>query len=155
MRGGLKERFADAETAHGDEYSLLARFIFQDGHFRRTPPAKPKPNAFLPNPLTLKTSAIWRDALPEQDIWNIGDLLGRPRSKAPLARADFDIATVSEAKLTIESDPIPHERHINLCGWPTEKDKQKDVALLLCARSILILREGPSPREAIFTTGGP
>lgn len=137
---GLRKRLADPETAPGNQYSLLARFIFQDGHFRKKPPAKPKPNAFLPNPSTLKTSAIWRDALPDQDIWDIGDLLGRPRSKPPLARADFDIVTVSEAKLTIESDPIPHARHINLCGWPTEKDEQKNVALLLCARSILIIR---------------
>jgi hypothetical protein len=136
----LRRRLADPETAQGNQYSLLARFIFQDSHFRKKPPAKPKPNAFLPNPSSLKTSAIWRDALPDQDIWDIGDLLGRPRSKAPLARADFDIATVSEAKLTIESDPIPHARHINLCGWPTAKDEQKDVALVLCARSILIIR---------------
>jgi hypothetical protein len=77
----------------------------------------------------------------EREIWKIGDLLGVPRNKQPQARADFDVATVSEAKLTIESDPAPHPRHVNLCGWPIEKDAQKSVALLFCARSLLVLRE--------------
>ncbi len=60
-----------------------------------------------------------------------------------MARADFAVAAVSEAKLTIESDTKPHPLHVNLCGWPMEKDKQKSIALLLCARSIPLLREDP------------
>ena len=135
----MRRRFGDAETAQGNKYSLLARFIFQDSHFRKAP-AQAKPNAFLPSPSTLKTSAVWRDTIPDQKIWDIGDLLGKPRLKKPLARADFDVAAVSEAKLTIESDPTPHPRHVNLCGWPTAKDEQKNVALLLCSRAILIIR---------------
>jgi hypothetical protein len=104
-------------------------------------PAKAKPNAFLPDPPKLKASAIWRDKLSEQGIWNIGDLLGTWRSKPPLARADFDLATVSEAKLTIEPDPLPKiPQHLNLCGWPIDKAEQKSIALLLCARSTLIVR---------------
>jgi hypothetical protein len=101
----------------------------------------PKPGAFLPKPSTLKISALWRDDLSEEEIWEIGDLLGTARSKQPLARADFDVAAVSEAKLAVEADPEPHPRHVNLCGWPNEKDEQKSIALLLCARSILLLRE--------------
>jgi hypothetical protein len=118
----------------------LARFIFQKSQFSKLQ-AKPKQGAFLPHPSTLKTSALWRDKLSEEEIWKIGDLLGKERSKQPLARADFDVAAVSEAKLTIEPDPKPHPLHVNLCGWPNEKDEQKSVALLLCARSILLLRE--------------
>lgn len=91
------------------QYSLLARFIFQSGHYRTIAPAKPKPNAFLPDPSKLKSSAIWRDTLPEQEIWEIGDSLGAARSKQPLARADFDVAAVSEA---IEPDPKPHPLHV-------------------------------------------
>ena len=103
-------------------------------------PAKPKPGAFLPKPPTLKISALWRDELPEPEIWKIGDLLGITRTKQPLARADFDAADVSEAKLAIEPDPKPHPRHVNLSGWPIDKDEQKSIALLLCARSTLIVR---------------
>lgn len=94
----------------------------------------------MPHPSTLKISALWRDELLEKDIWKIGDLLGAARSKQPLARADFDTSAVSAAKLEIESDPTPHPRHVNLCGWPSEKDKQKAIALDLCARSTLIVR---------------
>ncbi len=133
---GLRRRPADREVSRSPQYSLLARFIFQGGHYRKKAPATPKPGAFP----TLEISALWRHTLPEHEIWTIGDLLGKPRSQQPLARADFDAATVSEAKLTIEPDPKPHPLHVNLCGWPIDKDEQKSIALLLCARSTLILR---------------
>jgi hypothetical protein len=119
------------------QYSLLARFIFQRSHFSKSP-AKPKPGAFLPAPS--KTSALWRDGLPELEIWEIGDLLGKARGKQPVARADFDSMAVSEAKLEIELDQKPHPRHVNLSKWPIDKAEQKSIALLLCARSTLILR---------------
>jgi hypothetical protein len=104
-------------------------------------PAKAKPGAFLPKPPNLRISAIWRDNIPDQEIWEIGDLLGANRSKRTPARADFGTADVDEAKLTIEPDASTHPRHVNLCGWPIEKDEQKAIALLLCVRSILVLRE--------------
>ena len=138
LSGVLRRRPAEGITS-SPQYSLLARFIFQKSQFSKTP-AKPKQGAFLPHPSTLKISALWRDELLEQDIWEIGDLLGAARVKQPLARADFDTNAVSSAKLEIESDPTPHPRHVNLCGWPSEKDKQKAIALDLCARSTLIIR---------------
>jgi hypothetical protein len=121
-------------------YSFWARFIFQGGHYRKLPPAAPKPNAFLPHPSELKTSAIWTDDLADQEVWSIGDLLGQPRNQQPEARADLHIAAISEAQLTVESDPTPHPRHFNLCGWPVAKDEQKSIALLLCKRSTLMQR---------------
>ena len=102
---------------------------------------KAKPGAFLPQHSTLKISALWRDELSEQEIWKIGDLVGTKRAKQPVARADFDVSAVSEARLVIEPDPEPQNpRHVNLCDWPVEKDEQKSIALLLCARSTLIVR---------------
>ena len=141
MCEGLRRRSAETESANRYQRFLLARFIFQSGHYRKIAPPKPKPNAFLPDPSKLKTSAIWRDKLSEQEIWKTGDLLGTKRGEKPPARADFGIATVSEAKLTIEPDPLPQiPQHLNLCGWPIDKDEQKAIALLLCARSTLIVR---------------
>ena len=137
LSGVLRRQPADEKLSSSPQYSLLARFIFQRSHFSKTPP-KSKPGAFLP--YRSKTSALWRDGLLEPDIWDIGDLLGKARSKQPVARADFDANAVSAAKLEIESDPKPHPRHVNLCGWPTDKDEQKSIALLLCARSTLIVR---------------
>jgi hypothetical protein len=138
LSGVLRRQPAEQKSAAHPHYSLLARFIFQASHCRKEAPAKAKPGAFLPKPLTLKISALWRDALPEQEIWSIGDSLGSARGKQPIARADFDIAVVSEALLSVE--PEPHPRHVNLCGWPTAKDEQKAIALLLCARSALRMR---------------
>ena len=141
MSGVLTGRFAEKGSANRSQYFLLARFIFQAGHCRKEAPAKAKPGAFLPKSSTLKISALWRDELPEQEIWNIGDRLGSARGRQPIARADFDMAVVSEARLSVEPDPEPHPRHVNLCGWPAEKDEQKAVALFLCARSVLLMRE--------------
>src|SRR5712691_1375254 len=112
LSGVLRKRSAETQSASRYHYSLLARFIFQEGHYRKKAPAKPKPGAFLPKPSTLKISALWKDMLSEREIWNIGDLLGTTRSKQPVARADFSAAAVSEAKLTIEPDPEPHPRHV-------------------------------------------
>jgi len=101
-----------------------------------------KPGAFLPESSTLETSALWKDGLLEHEIWQIGLPVGEGRGKPPLARADFDRGTVSKAKLRLEFDPMPHNsRHVNICGWPTAKDEQKSIALLLCKRATLLLRE--------------
>ena len=140
LSGVFRKRPADPMPGGQAKYSLWARFIFQSGHYRKLAPAQPKPNAFLPGPL-LKTSAIWRDALLDREIWEIGALLGSERQQQPKARADLGIAAISEANLTIEPDPAPHPRHFNLCGWPTEKDEQKAIAMVLCANSSLVERK--------------
>jgi|SRR5579859_3956105 len=138
----LTRRSGEIGTVGRHHYSLLARFIFQESHCRKKAPAAPKPGAFLPGPSSLKISALWRDALTEPEIWNAGDLVGRARGKRPVARADFDVVAVAEAKLTVDPDPQPDlPRHVNLSGWPNAKDEQKAIALLLCARSVLLLRE--------------
>jgi hypothetical protein len=136
----LRRRPEDVAPANLHEYAVLARFIFQAGHYRKSPPAKPKPGAFLPKANDQKISAIWRDLLSEQEIWEIGDAVGATRTKQPLARAEFDIETVSQAKLAIEPDPKPHPRHVNLSGWPADKAEQKSIALHLCAHSTLFER---------------
>jgi len=123
------------------QLSYLSRYIYQSGHFSKAN-RRVKQGAFLPDASKLKISAVWIDDLPDLEIWDIGDLLGskRPSPAKTLARADFDAATLPEAKLTSEPDPVPHPRHVNLCGWPKEKDAQKAIALILCSRSTLQIR---------------
>lgn len=86
---------------------------------------------------------MWIDQLSVTEVWDIGDLLATqstaPR-KPPIARANFDTADLQETDLTIEDDKKPHPRHVNLCGWPPEKDAQKAVALILCSRATLNVR---------------
>jgi hypothetical protein len=104
--GVSRKRLAEPGQLGFPQYSTWARFIFQSGHYRKSNPAAPKPNAFLPDPQKLKTSAIWRDELSEAEIWDIGDILGNKRNQKPEARADLEIATLAEAKLTIEPEVI-------------------------------------------------
>ncbi len=100
----------------------------------------PKPAAFLPSENSLKMSAIWVDELAEDEVWQIGDHVGEGRQKPALGRADFQARVVSELELTIEPDPAPHPRHVNICGWPLEKDQRIAIAQDLCVRSALRIR---------------
>jgi hypothetical protein len=137
----LRRLLTDTAFAGRHQYSLLARFLYQGSQFSRTK-RRLKPNAFLPKSSESKISAAWRDELLEDEIWRLGLLAGEGRGKPPLARADFDAEAVSKATLRIESDPMPHNpRHVNVCGWPIEKDERISIAQVLCARATLILRE--------------
>lgn len=96
----------------------------------------------MPSPKDLALSVFWIDDLLEPEIWKMGDdVAGQPRGKSSLARGDFGAAEVSEMKLTIEPDPEPHPRHAVLQGWPAEKDEQKAIAVELCARCTLHIRD--------------
>lgn len=119
---------SEPQSAHisSKHYTDLTRFIFDARHFSKAK-ERVKPGAFLPE-ADLKTSALGKDGLKEAEIWGIGLLVGRDRGKPPKARADFSPMTVSKAALTIEHAPLPDiPNHINLCGWPSEKDEQKLV----------------------------
>lgn len=99
-----------------------------------------KPAAFTPPP-SGKLSCFWIDQLSEDVIWQIGDdVAGKPRGKRTLARAEVTRAAIAEAGLEVEDAPRPHPRHFDLCGWPTEKDEIKSVAIELCVRATLRVR---------------
>jgi hypothetical protein len=120
-------------------YEELSHFIFDTRHFSRMK-AMVKPSAFVPYPEN-RVSAFWIDELSEPHIWKIGDeVAGQSRGKPAAARADFKAGAVLGLGLTIEADPEPHPRHVDVCGWPAEKDEQKEVALELCAASTLRIR---------------
>jgi hypothetical protein len=139
--GGSPKRPAEPAGAALDflgRYHSLSRFILEKHHFSR---GRVKPSAFLPSSKDLSMSALWIDELTEPEIWQMGDdVAGKPRNRQCLARADFDSSAVSEVKLVTEPDPEP-PRHVVLRGWPTEKDARIAVALDLCARSMLRVRE--------------
>ena len=100
-----------------------------------------KPGAFLPPP-DLKTSAFISDGLAEDQIWWIADnVVARESEKGSIpARADILSVAVLETKLTVEPDTEVHPRHVNICGWPEEKEQRKAIDLELCAAAILRLR---------------
>jgi hypothetical protein len=88
-------------------------------------------------------SASGIDGLAEKAIWQIGDKI---RSTPARARADFKAEIVNDiqvkgAHLTIELDPQPHDpKHVNVCGWPPDKDLRLSIAQDLCAKSMLRIR---------------
>jgi len=118
-------------------YENLSRFIFQRNHYSLI---GPKPGAFLPPKGVLKISMFWIDGLQEANIWNLGDFAGKNRGKPAVARAEIGSESVGQIRLTIEADPEPHPRHVNIGSWPDGKDEQKAVALDLCAKSRLYIR---------------
>ena len=118
----------------------LTRFIFSQRHYS-IQKRRAKPSAFLPPP-DLQTSAFGTDGLDEQGIWWIADNVVAKESQreAPAARADISSSAVLDAQLTVVPDHASHSRHVNICGWPTEKEKQLAVALDLCAAATLRIR---------------
>lgn len=47
---------------------------------------------------------------------------------------------IAELNLRLEATPEEHPRHVNVAGWPTEKDEQMALALEFCAIAILSVR---------------
>src|SRR5215467_12037396 len=128
-------RLFDKHPAPPAELSTLCRFIFQSNHFSGK---QAKPGAFLPAPNRLRISMFFVDSLQSDEIWRLGDLAGANRQKPAKARAELDkgaVLCIEVCKLRIEADPQPHARHVNIAGWPAEKETQKAVALELCAAS--------------------
>ena len=83
------------------------------------------------------------DYLQTAEIWILGDTVGNNRGKPAKARAELGknvVGSIKECSLSIEPDPTPHPRHVNVAGWPADKDTQKAVAIELCAASTLYVR---------------
>ena len=87
---------------------------------------------------------LFIDDLRELQTWEIGDKIGEVRGKPAIARADLQKSSVLEMGLSVELTPGVHPNHADVGGWPVEKDRQKLVALDLCARSGLHLRAAES-----------
>jgi hypothetical protein len=130
-------KLSSKSTPPGTTYHRASRFIFSGRHFSGS---RVKPEAFTP-PKSFKLSCFWIDDLAEDVIWRIGDdIAGRPRGKQALASADLARNDIFEVGLFTEDDPNPHPRHMNVCGWPTDKDEIKSLVLDLCSRAILRIR---------------
>jgi len=135
----------DSETM--EQLSTLSRFIFSKKQFSAD---RPKPQAFLPPSTNLAISAVWIDNLSDTEIWRIGDdVAGRARNKPTLARADIEAEIFTDLSLKILPDPEPHPRHVNILGWPSEKDERLALALELCAKSILRVRQNIAGGSAV------
>ncbi len=80
------------------------------------------------------------DRLADAEIWTIGDLAGENRGKLALARADIPHKALLELKMVFTRTHDEHPRHLNVGGWPVEKDEQKALAVEFCVKSTLHVR---------------
>ena len=62
-----------------------------------------------------------------------------PRNRTLYGRADVMNQNIESIGLVVVPDNIP-ERHANIVGWPSEKDKQISLAQELAAMALLSLR---------------
>jgi hypothetical protein len=83
---------------------------------------------------------LFIDGLQEEETWRIGDEVGKDRGKTAVARANLAKSSVVSLGLSVDLSPGVHQNHADIGGWPREKDKQKLIALDLCAESDLRLR---------------
>lgn len=115
----------------------LSRFIFSRNHIRSSNNTV-KYAAFLPH-INSETSVFIISGLTDDRIWNIGVEVEEKRTQSLKGRADINSTSVIENGLKIVlQEPPP--RHANITNWPSEKSKQKEIALKLASESRLYLK---------------
>lgn len=89
------------------------------------------------------------DGLMEVEVWSIADcFVGDIKGRKVIGRAEFYERALAPLGLRAESDPHPHPLHMNVLGWPTEKDARISLALELAEQSKYVSRPGgvgPAP----------
>ena len=63
-----------------------------------------------------------------------------PLGKPIPARADIGAKAVSDNRLAVDADGIPHPSHANIVGWPGSRSAQKLVAIRLAEAAVCVFR---------------
>lgn len=133
LPSGLPEHVADQER--------LARFLTSSSHFNNQ---MAKPAAFLPSPRDGETSVFRHGAVPEADVWAIGDIYvaGNRRIHGAAIVKAGDVRAVALSVIAHEPPP----RHAAIRDWPLvsdpalQKAKQKKHAALVASKAALLRR---------------
>lgn len=96
--------------------------------------------------LTLSTFCI--DQLNENVIWEIGQKeIAGPAKKTLYARGDVKVASVPKPlKATLDNNP---PRHVNVGGWPVEKEAQLELALTLALAANLFINPSAVKKSVV------
>lgn len=115
---------------------VLSRFLTSSNQFAASS-LRVKPSAFMPPP-DKKLSCFVTTGLEPNEIWEIADraITGRP----VYGSADIGTREIHDEGLVVERDDVP-PRHVNILGWPAEKDAQKEIAQALAAAATLRVRQ--------------
>lgn len=106
-----------------------------------------KRRAFDPPQSNLRLSVYRLDGLTDTEIWLIADrFVGEIKGRAVIGRAELLERLLAPLGLRAESDPHPHPLHMNILGWPMEKDARIALALELAEQSKYVARTGGAGR---------
>ena len=117
----------------------LARYLLQSNQFSRGK-NRVKSNAFMPHPVRLNLSVFRIQGLESEEIWRIGEKhVFAPRGKKLYGTGKIVASNFHEHQLPVVSKEPP-PRHVDILGWPKEKDTQKLIAHELAAEATLVLK---------------
>ena len=110
----------------------LARFLLSKGDYAATT-RRVKPQALMPAP-DGKTSVYRIGGLSDASIMRVGVReVGAKRNKEVRGWAAFFAADLAQSGLRADANDRP-PRHVDIVGWPKEKDERLQVAQELAAR---------------------
>lgn len=118
---------------------VLCRYLFQSKEFSREKRIV-KRFAFMPA-RDGATSVYHTTGLSTEEISELSRIHVEPeRQKAAYGWAEIQVEAVRAVHLELDYNNDP-PRHINLTGWPDEKDHQISIAQQLAASASLVLRQ--------------
>ena len=122
-----------AATLH--DHSRISRFVMQKRHIRSSD-LTIRHNAFMPPNGRTEISAFHTDGIVELDVWALGARAVPDRTIR--GRGDLQKTAISRVGLSVDYDNVP-PRHLNIAGYPTDKDQQVLKAQELARRARLVL----------------
>jgi hypothetical protein len=138
-RNSRPEHPLSVEIRDGEEFT---RFILNRKHFSAEN-RRVKANALLPltNNVTgrLETSTHRVAGLNDQQIWTLGyeNVENAANNRIIKARGQGPIALVSASGLSCDVNGLPYPRHVDVIGWPQEKDGQMMKAVEIADKMAL------------------
>jgi len=117
----------------------IARFLFSSGHCTAT---RVREGAFLP-PADLNLSVAVADDMDATEARNIAATYLETAERRCKGYATLNAECFIGQSLPISRDDTPYFRRANVCGWPSEKPRQKAIAQHLAENSKLHLFTAP------------
>jgi hypothetical protein len=139
LRGSTHGDLAPAPTGQTlGETDVLSRYLFYSKEFSREKNIV-KRHAFMPTVPQLETSCFRTTGMAPQEIVDHADEHVVPhRGKTPYGWAEIYVRNVLDVGLNTDYNNIP-PLHVNILGWPPDKDRQMAAAQLLAAEATLRL----------------
>ncbi|MCU7904395.1 MAG: hypothetical protein KZQ76_00835 [Candidatus Thiodiazotropha sp. (ex Epidulcina cf. delphinae)] len=117
----------------------IARYILSKRYFSVSNHTV-KYGAYLPAP-NGEASVYRISNLSEKEIWDIGqEYVAGPSKRTLRARGDTAAAVITASGLEIVLETAPHPLHANIVNWPSEKDKQKMLAVEIANEAKLVMQ---------------